>query len=58
MLKNGGSVTVSQDDFQTKLSGLPEKAPDWPVTTIEIECESEPVQDTDYVRINKPRDGV
>ncbi|MFZ0270293.1 MAG: alpha-L-fucosidase [Acidobacteriaceae bacterium] len=58
MLKSGAPVTVSQDDFQTKLSGLPEKAPDWPVTTIEIECESEPVQDTDYVRINKPRDGV
>jgi alpha-L-fucosidase len=58
-LVNGGAeVKFTQDDFQTKLIGLPEKAPDSPVTTIAIECESEPVQDTDYVRINKPRASV
>ena len=37
---------------------LPMKAPDFPVTTIALECESEPTQDTDYVRKNKPRMGV
>jgi alpha-L-fucosidase len=37
---------------------LPVKAPDFPVTTIALECESEPTQDTDYVRKNKPRMGV
>lgn len=47
-------VKFTQDDFQTKLTGLPEKAPDWPVTTIALECESEPVQDTTWVRTNKP----
>lgn len=58
-LVNGGSeVKFTQDDFQTKLIGLPQKATDSPVTTIAIECESEPVQDTDYVRINKPRASV
>jgi hypothetical protein len=27
-------------------------------TTIAIECDGEPRQDTDFVRRNKPRDGV
>jgi alpha-L-fucosidase len=58
LLKGGTEVKFTQDDFQTKLIGLPERAPDSPITTIAIECESEPTQDTDYVRKNKPRDGV
>jgi alpha-L-fucosidase len=58
LLKTGAEVKMSQDGFQTKLTGLPEKAPDYPVTTIAIECESEPTQNTDYVRINKPRGTV
>jgi alpha-L-fucosidase len=55
VLKTGTEVRFTQDDFQTKFIGLPEKAPDYPITTIAIECESEPTQDTDYVRISKPR---
>jgi len=58
LLKTGAEVKFTQDDFQTKFTGLPGKAPDYPVTTIAIECESEPTQDTDYVRINKPRGTV
>jgi alpha-L-fucosidase len=58
VLKTGQRVTVSQDGFRTLLSGLPEKAPDSPVTTLVLECDDVPVQDTDYVRINKPRAGV
>lgn len=58
LLKTGADVKFTQDDFQTKFTGLPAKAPDYPVTTIAIECESEPTQDTDYVRINKRRDTV
>jgi len=58
LLKTGADVKFTQDDFQTKFTGLPEKAPDYPATTIAIECESEPTQDTDYVRINKPRGNV
>jgi alpha-L-fucosidase len=58
LLKTGAEVKFTQDDFQTKLTGLPEKAPDYPVTTIALECESEPTQNTDYVRINKPRGTV
>jgi len=58
LLKTGADVKVTQDEFQTKLVGLPEQAPDFPVTTFAIECEAEPTQNTDFVRINKPRDGV
>lgn len=58
LLKTGAEVHFTQNDFQTKLTGLPERAPDSPVTTIALECEGEPVQDTIFVRKNKPRDGV
>lgn len=58
LLKSGAEVKVSQDDFQTKLTGLPAQAPDSPITTIALECESEPTQDTIYVRENKPRASV
>jgi alpha-L-fucosidase len=44
MVKGGAAVKFSQDDFQTKLIGLPGKAPDSPVTTIAIECDSEPAR--------------
>jgi len=58
VLKTGQAAKVSQDGFRTLITGLPEKAPDMPVTTIVLECDGPPVQDTDYVRINKPRAGV
>ena len=54
----GASVAFTQDKFQTKLTGLPEEAPDSPATTIEIECDAVPMQDTLMVRTQKPRDGV
>jgi alpha-L-fucosidase len=41
-----------------RFTGLPEKAPDDPVTTIAIECDGEPNQDTGYVRRERPRRGV
>src|SRR3954468_17796240 len=58
ILKTGQRVTVSQDGFRTLITGLPDKAPDSPVTTLVLECDGEPVQDTDYVRTDKPRAGV
>jgi alpha-L-fucosidase len=58
ILKTGAEVKFTQDEFQTKFIGLPEKAPDYPVTTLAIECDGEPAQDTDFVRINKPRGSV
>jgi alpha-L-fucosidase len=58
LLKGGQSLQVSQDGFRTLITGLPAAAPDAPVATIVLECDAAPVQDTDYVRINKPRAGV
>jgi alpha-L-fucosidase len=58
ILKTGQSANVTQDGFRTHITGLPATAPDAPVTTIVLECDGAPVQDTDYVRINKPRLGV
>lgn len=58
LVKTGDTVKFTQDPYQTKLIGLPKAAPDSPVTTIAIECDAEPRQDTNYVRINKPRASV
>ena len=45
-------------DLLSSNTGLPASAPDAPVTTLVLECDDVPVQDTDYVRINKPRAGI
>jgi len=58
LVKTGAPVPFKQDDFRVRFTDLPAEAPDYPITTIAIECESEPRQDTDYVRRNKPRMGV
>ena len=58
MVKTGASVPFNQDAFRVRFPDLPATAPDHPVTTIAIECESEPTQDTDLVRKNKLRMGV
>ena len=48
----------TQDPYRVHITGLPMEAPDSPVTTIVLECDSVPQQNTDFVRINKPRAGV
>lgn len=58
LIKTGDPVPFAQDEFRVRLTGLPMEAPDTPLTTIAIECDAEPHQDTDFVRINKPRMGV
>ncbi|HVW83222.1 MAG TPA: alpha-L-fucosidase, partial [Bryobacteraceae bacterium] len=58
MLRSGTPVRFEQTEFRTKFVGLPENAPDTPITTLAIECEGEPVQDTDFVRKNRERDRV
>jgi alpha-L-fucosidase len=57
-LVSGKPVAFSQDEFRTRFTGLPAAAPDTPVTTIAIECDTEPVQDTMMVRKERPRRGV
>jgi alpha-L-fucosidase len=58
LLATGKPVQFEQDAFRLKLVGLPEKAPDTPVTTIALECDGEPAQDQDNIRINRPRRAV
>jgi alpha-L-fucosidase len=58
LLASGKNVEVHQDKFRVRFTGLPAIAPDHPVTTIAIECDSEPKQDTNFVRNEKPREGV
>ena len=58
LLASGQSVKFEQDRFRVRFTGLPAEPPDHPVTTLAIECESEPIQDTDFVRKERPRQGV
>ena len=58
LLASGQSVKFEQERFRVRFSGLPADAPDHPVTTIAIECESEPQQDTRLVRRERPRISV
>jgi alpha-L-fucosidase len=55
---SGRDVTFVQERFRVRYAGLPTADSDHPVTTLAIECEGEPVQDTLMVRKERPRDGV
>jgi alpha-L-fucosidase len=57
LLATGKEVKFEQDKFRVRFTGLPAEAPDTPVTTIAIECDGEPRQDTDFVRKERPRVG-
>jgi alpha-L-fucosidase len=58
LLTSGEKVKFQQERFRTRFTGLPKEPPDHPVTTLAIECESEPMQDTDFVRRERPREGL
>ena len=58
LLASGKPVKVQQSEFRVQFAGLPEAAPDDPVSVIEAECDSEPRQDTEWVRRERPRRGV
>ncbi len=55
LVATGAPVKFEQDEFRVRFVGLPDRAPDDPVTTIAIECDGEPNQDTDFVRKERPR---
>jgi alpha-L-fucosidase len=55
LLASGKTVRFEQDRFRVRFTGLGENAPDAPLTTLAIECEGEPRQDTDFVRRERPR---
>src|SRR6185437_11143463 len=52
---SGQEVKFDQEPLRVRFTGLPEQAPDEPVTTIAIECDAEPVQDTSRVRKDRNR---
>jgi alpha-L-fucosidase len=58
LLASNQEIKFEQDPYRVRFLGLPPQAPDHPVTTIAIECESEPMQDNILVRREKPRSGV
>jgi len=53
-----GQESSSTGKIPRAVHRLPEKAPDDPVSTIAIECDSEPHQDTLMIRRERPRLGV
>jgi len=58
LLKTGRQVKFEQDRHRVRFSGLPEKAPDDPVTVLALECASVPRQDMEAVRVSKKREKV
>ncbi len=58
LLAGGKAVQFDQDRFRLRLKGLPQAAPDSPVTVIAVECESEPAQDMGMIRRERPRTKV
>ncbi|HXR38418.1 MAG TPA: alpha-L-fucosidase [Terracidiphilus sp.] len=55
LLKTGEAVQFTQDEWSLRLTGLPLKAPDQPVTVIEVECDGKPDIDHDALRPLWPR---
>ncbi len=58
LFASGKKVDFKQEEFRLQFTGLPQTAPDQPVTVIAAECESEPRQDTEWVRRERPRTSV
>lgn len=58
LLKTGEPVKFEQDHIRAKFTGLPLEAPDWPITTIAIECDTIPSQDTELVERERSRKSV
>jgi len=50
LLATGKPVAFEQDTYRVRFTGLPQRAPDDPITTLVVECESEPKQDELFVR--------
>jgi alpha-L-fucosidase len=55
LFASGRKVDFRQDDISVQFIGLPDKAPDEPVTVIAVECESEPSIEGLYVREHRKR---
>jgi alpha-L-fucosidase len=58
LLSTGKPVSFEQDKFSVRFTGLPAAAPDSPCSVIEVQCDSEPVVDSNAIRPEWPRYGV
>lgn len=58
LLKSGAAVRFAQDELSLRFPGMPEQAPDDPVTVIACECDRPPVVDHHRIRGLWPRYGV
>ena len=58
MYPSGKAVKVEQQDFRVRFLGLPSNAPDPLVTTLAVECDGEPTQDMNAIRVNRKRESV
>jgi alpha-L-fucosidase len=56
LLASGKTVAFEQDRLRVRFTGLPGRATDDPVTTLAIECDSEPKQDNIFVRKEHERE--
>jgi alpha-L-fucosidase len=56
MYPGGKTLKFDQQDFRVRISGLPAAPPDPLVTTIAVECDAEPTQDMQAIRINRKRE--
>ncbi len=57
LLATGKNVDFKQETYRVTFTGLPENAPDYPITTLAIECDAIPTQDNIFVR-NRERGHV
>ena len=48
--KTGETRSFRQDEFRVRFTDLAAEPPDFPLTIIAIECESEPTRDIDFVK--------
>ncbi len=55
LLPSGEDVKFEQDRFRVRFRDLPKKAPEQPITVLELQCASAPKQDMGYVRTRRKR---
>ena len=54
----GQPVKFEQTEWRVKFTGLPAMGTDPIATTLAIECDAEPTQDQNAIRVNRKREGV
>jgi alpha-L-fucosidase len=58
MYPSGKPVKFEQEEFRVRFMGLPAVAPDRLVATLAVECDGEPTQDMNAIRVNRKRERV